>query len=88
VYSYKIPDQIKSVFGPSVCLALEVLDSLLLNSIGIHLFEAECELKEMPVVRLSDGKTKLIEAPEPSPSPTKSRAQSPLKLSDEVTKSI
>ena len=73
------------MFGPSVCLALEVLDSLLLNSVGVHLFEAECELKEMPVVRLSDGKTKRNETPEPTP--TKSKEKSPLKLSDEVRKS-
>lgn len=81
MYSYKIPDQIKLVMGPSVCLALEVLDSLMLESVGIHLFEGECHLKEMPVVRLDDGRPKRIATPSPPKSPPKSkgRAESPKK---------
>ena len=52
VKEYGVPESARKVLGPARIAALEVLDQILGNSLGLRLFEPKISLKETHVVKL------------------------------------
>jgi len=50
--TFAIPDEARPILGDPKCMALEVLDSILSDSFGMHLLESVVRVREEPVVKL------------------------------------
>ena len=50
---YGIPASARKTLGESKAMALEILDEVLANSIGLRLFEPQIKIQEASVVKMS-----------------------------------
>ena len=53
VKEFKLPEEAKPILGEAKVAALEILDGLLFQKLGVHIFEPKVKLEETPVVKLA-----------------------------------